>query len=69
MRDELHDFVRDTLTSQSLIERGLFRRNAIRQLLDDHASGRADSSNKIFALVMLELWFQKFADARQDYAV
>jgi asparagine synthase (glutamine-hydrolysing) len=69
MRDELHDFVRDTLTSQSLIERGLFRRNSIRQLLDDHASGRADSSNKIFALVMLELWFQKFADARQDYAV
>jgi asparagine synthase (glutamine-hydrolysing) len=69
IRHELHDFVRDTLTSQSLIERGLFRRNAIRQLLDDHASGRADSSNKIFALVMLELWFQKFADARQDYAV
>ena len=69
MRHELHDFVRDTLTSQSLMERGLFRRNAIRGLLDDHDSGRADSSNKIFALVMLELWFQKFADARRDYVV
>jgi asparagine synthase (glutamine-hydrolysing) len=69
MRHELHDFVRDTLTSQSLMERGLFHRNAMRRLLDDHASGRVDSSNKIFALVMLELWLQKFVDARRDYVV
>jgi asparagine synthase (glutamine-hydrolysing) len=69
MRNELHDFVRDTLTSQSLMERGLFHRGAVRDLLNQHTSGGTDSSNKIFALVMLELWFQKFADSRQDYVV
>jgi len=28
-----------------------------------------DGSNKIFAILMLELWYQKFADVRRDYYV
>ncbi len=69
MRTELKDFVFESLTTTRFGERGLYRRPAVMKLLTDHFEGRVDASNKIFALLMLELWHKKFADARWDYAV
>ena len=69
MRTELKDFVFESLTTTRFGERGLYRRPAVMKLLADHFDGRVDASNKIFALLMLELWHQKFADARWDHAV
>ncbi|MBV8890347.1 MAG: asparagine synthase (glutamine-hydrolyzing) [Alphaproteobacteria bacterium] len=66
MRAELQDFVRGNLNSRRFAERGLYRPEAVAGLLDDHFTGRVDASNKIFALLMLELWFQKFVDQRRD---
>jgi asparagine synthase (glutamine-hydrolysing) len=64
LRRELKEFIRDTLAARRLTERGLYRRAALDRLLDDHFGDRADRSNKIFAVLMLELWFQKFVDDR-----
>jgi asparagine synthase (glutamine-hydrolysing) len=64
MRGELRDFVRDTLTSSRLSQRGFFRPEAVESMLDDHFAERRDSSNKIFALLMLELWHELFVDGR-----
>lgn len=66
MRAELQDFVRSSLDSRRFVERGLYQRGAVADLLDSHFSGRVDASNKIFALLMLELWFQRFIDNRRD---
>ncbi|MGH7064924.1 MAG: asparagine synthase-related protein [Stellaceae bacterium] len=66
MREDLRDFVTDHLTSSPATERGLYRRQAVANLLDDHFTGRIDASNKIFALLMLELWYRRFADRRSE---
>lgn len=64
MRDELKEFVRDHLTPFQLRQRGLFDPGAVSRLLDAHFSGVTDASNRIYALLMLELWYRHFADAR-----
>ncbi len=66
MREDLRDFVTDHLTGSPATERGLYRRQAVANLLDDHFTGRIDASNKIFALLMLELWYRRFADRRSE---
>jgi asparagine synthase (glutamine-hydrolysing) len=67
MRSELRDFVRDNLTSAQLMERGLYRRAAVTALVDGHMSGQVDASNKLFALLMLELWYQRYFDRRSEF--
>jgi asparagine synthase (glutamine-hydrolysing) len=69
MRTELREFVCDTLASASFRGRGLYRDDRAAALLDDHLSGRQDVSNKIFALLALELWHQKFVDGRAELLV
>ncbi len=67
MRGELREFVRDLLTPQRLRRRGIFRPEAIENLLQQHESGTVDASNKIFAVLMLELWHETFIDQRQSF--
>lgn len=70
-RDELHDFAGDLLGSQSARERGLFKPGYAQALLSAHAAGRARNHTRLWALVMLELWFREWIDsdggARRDF--
>jgi asparagine synthase (glutamine-hydrolysing) len=68
MRRELRDYVRDNLADTHLRRRGIFRTETVGRLLDNHFSGRTDASNKIYSLLMLELWHQHFVDRRSDHA-
>jgi asparagine synthase (glutamine-hydrolysing) len=69
MRSELREFVRDNLTTSHIRRRGHFAPNAVERIINDHFSGKYDASNKIFAMLMLELWYQKFVDQRASIAV
>jgi asparagine synthase (glutamine-hydrolysing) len=69
MREELRPYIRDTFASARFKARGLYRPKSVEALLERHFSGAADDSNKIFAMLMLELWHQQFADGRQRYNV
>ena len=62
LRDELRDFAYDTLTATRATARGLFRPAAVRALLDDHVAGRGRHQDRIWALLMLELWFVMWID-------
>jgi asparagine synthase (glutamine-hydrolysing) len=42
--------------------RGIVSRPALRQLWADHLDGREDHSRRLWALLMLELWFREFID-------
>jgi asparagine synthase (glutamine-hydrolysing) len=66
MRRELRDFVRDNLARSHITRRAIFRPAAVEALLDAHFSERIDGSNKIFVLLMLELWHQQFVDGRVE---
>src|SRR5512132_828786 len=44
-------------------ERGWFRPEAVRRLLDEHGSGRADHGHRLWCLLMLELWVREHVEA------
>lgn len=67
MRGELRDFVRDLLTPARLQRRGIFQPQAVEAILRQHEDGTVDASNKIFAMLMLELWHETFLDQRSSF--
>ncbi|MGA1794322.1 MAG: asparagine synthase (glutamine-hydrolyzing) [bacterium] len=61
-RNELREMAYDTLLSRRAIERGYFRQEEVRGLLDAHCRRQADHAYRIWALLILELWHLRFAD-------
>ncbi|HEX8163333.1 MAG TPA: asparagine synthase (glutamine-hydrolyzing) [Pyrinomonadaceae bacterium] len=61
-RGEMRGFLQETLLSEKHLRRGLFKPEAVRRLVEDHVAGRADHSHRLWTLLMLELWFEKFID-------
>lgn len=55
-RTELREFAREVLLDPVARDRGYFRDEAVRGLLDDHEAGRADHSQGIWTLLIFELW-------------
>ncbi len=64
LRGELKEMAYDTLTGKAAASRGLFCTEEVRRLLDRHVSGRENLHLQIWALLMLELWFERFIDGR-----
>ncbi len=62
-RDELKEFAYDTLLAQCARERGLWRPHYVRLLLDEHCRHDRDHHPRLWALLMLELWFRMWIDA------
>ena len=58
-RGPLRELARDHLSR----DRGYFRLEAVRRLLDDHVAGRADHGFRLWALVVLEAWHRVYIDA------
>jgi asparagine synthase (glutamine-hydrolysing) len=61
-RGELKEFMYDILLGKRFIERGYFKKEKIKKLLNEHVKGQADHSYRIWALLVLELWHQMFVD-------
>ena len=61
-REELKDELRAILLDPVAINRGLFRREAVERLIDEHVQNRRDHAYRLWALLMLELWFRHHID-------
>ena len=61
-RNELKELAYDVLLSQRATERGLFRQDYVRLLLDEHSGFARDHHTRLWVLLMLELWFQMWID-------
>ena len=61
-RSELKELAYDTLLSQRARDRGLFRPDYLHRLLDEHCSSAANHHPRLWALLMLELWFRMWLD-------
>ncbi len=61
-RSELRDELRSVLLDPLSLGRGLFRPEAVERLLAEHADGRRDHAYRLWALLMLELWFRHHID-------
>ena len=58
----LWTMLQDTLTSQAFRERELFEPACVAQLMSEHRKGVMDHHPRLWALLMMELWFRMWID-------
>jgi len=49
------------MSASGLGKRGLFREGALQNVLREHRAGRSNHAGRLWALTVLELWFEKYA--------
>jgi len=59
-RGEMKKYWAETCLNEKSLGRGYFKKEEIFRLWDEHQSGKRDYGYKLWALLMLELWHQKF---------
>lgn len=69
IREELRNFTYDALLGTKAVGRGYFNENIIRQLLDEHISGKIDHAQRLWSLLNLEVWHRVFIDNSKTHAV
>lgn len=60
-RTELKEELKAILLDPAAIAWGVFRRDAIERLIDEHVNNRRDHAYRLWSLVMLELWRRNYA--------
>ena len=63
---ELKDYIREILLDPKTLNRGYFKKEGIVQLLNEHIELRYNHSARIWALLVLELWFRLFVDKEDN---
>lgn len=66
-RGPLKGFWEEHVLSKAALDRGFFKETSLRALWDEHQSGRRDQGYRLWALLMLELFF-RHADGRLEAA-
>ena len=61
-RNELKEMTHDVLLDQTPRQRGLFRQDTVETLLNEHQQGTFDHAYRLWALLVLELWFREWVD-------
>ncbi len=59
LKDDLADMMRDALVSRKTLARW-FRQDVIERYVDEHVSGRASHTNRLWPLFVLALWAARF---------
>ena len=67
-RHELRELAYDTLLDRRACERGIMRPGYVRRLLDEHGAGTRNHHTRLWALLMLELWFRSWIDEAAEVA-
>jgi asparagine synthase (glutamine-hydrolysing) len=63
MRGPLREMMSDYLTSAAFAGRGIVNAAFVRDMLEEHQSGRRDNRTWLWALLVLEMWFRNLTDA------
>ena len=66
-RKELKEYAWDILLDRRTLNRGYFRKEGIERLLQEHLARQYDHSAKLWALLVLEIWFRVFIDKKGDF--
>ena len=61
-RGKMQPFLREVILSEKALGRGLFKPEAVKQLVELHVRAERDYSHQLWTLLMLELWFNRFID-------
>ncbi len=60
LKHELHDFMRDTLSSQRLRESGLFNQDYVNGMIADHIANRRNNARALWGLVNFAVWYDTY---------
>ncbi|UCH61297.1 MAG: hypothetical protein JSV61_07385, partial [Anaerolineales bacterium] len=61
-RNDLFPFLQEALLSSFFVKEGLFRKEAIQHLLQEHRSNRFDHHVRLWMLLNLEMWHQLYIE-------
>lgn len=61
-RNELKPLLFDVLLDQRSLDRQIFNRAAVEQLINEHQNQQWDHSARLWSLLVLEMWFRTFID-------
>lgn len=61
-RGDLGSYVRSILLSKQSASRGIFKQEAVEQIVLNHQTTKVNYARQIWALLTLELWFQEYFD-------
>lgn len=61
-RNELKDYLASVILNEKALKRGYFNSGYLKKLFDEHASGRVNHANRLYLLLILEIWHQIFID-------
>lgn len=62
VRGPMRGFLKQTLFSTQALKRKMFRHEEVSKLVEEHLANKRDHSFRLWTLLMLELWFQRFID-------
>jgi len=62
-RHELKELLHDTLLGTRSLERGFFEPGSVRELVEQHTTGRWDHSYRLWALLVFEMWQRTYLDS------
>ncbi len=63
MRHELKDALLPMLLEPRTLQRGYFKPDAVRGMMEDHIRGRRDHAGMLWMLLIFELWHRNFLEA------
>jgi asparagine synthase (glutamine-hydrolysing) len=61
-REGMKDFVRGILLSETSLRRGIVKPELLTKYVGEHQNAARDHSQRLWTLLMLELWYQRFID-------
>jgi asparagine synthase (glutamine-hydrolysing) len=62
-RNELKDYLASVILSEKALKRGYFNSGYLKKIFQEHAGGRVNHANRLYLLLVLEIWHQTFIDA------
>ena len=65
-RGPMRELTEQTLLGQAAAGRGLFETEVVARMVQEHVSGKFDNAYRLWSLLVLELWFQRW---QPDFAV
>ena len=64
MRNDLRRFLLRLVERSRFVEHGIFNREYVSALVDEHLTGRADHNYRLWILINLEFWYRSFIDGQ-----
>jgi asparagine synthase (glutamine-hydrolysing) len=67
MRNDVKDQFLQVLLEPRTLQRGYFKPEAVRSLVDEHVRGRRNRSGLLWRMLVLELWHRNFMESRNQW--